>query len=92
MELNQFELGLSWLLAAANEDVRYKRVKDATESYALESNGVFGQWVQSRMMNMLPVEVIPFVEGIVGAIGFDDVMNMLRSLLHNGAICTYSAE
>ncbi len=87
LERRQFELGLSWLLASANEDVRFNRVPAAHDSYALSDGGIFGQWVQKEIMPVLAPHVLGFVNGQLGtAYGFPDVMQVLRSLAGAGDI------
>ena len=85
LERRQFELGLSWLLASANEDARFNRVPAAHDSYALSDGGIFGQWVQKEIMPVLDPDVLGFVNGQLGtAYGFPDVMRVLRSLAGSG--------
>lgn len=85
LDRRQFELGLSWLLAAANEDVRFNRVGDIYGSHALSDIGIYGQWVQKAIMPVLAPGVLDFVNGQLGAAyGFPDVMRVLRSLAGNG--------
>lgn len=85
LDRRQFEVGLSWLLAAAKEDVRFNRVPDVHGSHALSDIGYYGQWVQTEIMPTLDAEVLPFVNAQLGkAYGFPDVMRVLRSLAGNG--------
>lgn len=84
-ERNQFELGLSWLLAAANEDVRFNRVANVYGSHALSDDGIFGQWVKEQLLPAMPAQVLDFVNAQLGtAYGFADVMRCLRSLAGHG--------
>jgi hypothetical protein len=84
-EKRQFEMGLSWLLAAANEDVRFNRVPTIYDSYALSDGGIFGQWVQQELMPVLDPDVLGFVNGkLATAYGFPAVMQVLRSLAGKG--------
>lgn len=81
----QFELGLSWLLAAANEDVRFNRVPTIYDSYALSDDGIFGQWVKSHLLPSIPNAVLDFVNAQLGTTyGFPDVMRFLRALAGQG--------
>jgi hypothetical protein len=85
LERKQFELGLSWLLAAANEDVRFHRIPTVYDSYALSNDGVLGQWVQELLLPAMPAAVLDFVNTQLGtAYGFPDVMYCLRSLAGHG--------
>lgn len=84
-ERRQFELGMSWLLAAANEDVRFNRVPNVYGSYALSDAGIFGQWVRIEIMPVLEPGVLGFVNGQLGtAYGFAEVMKVFRSLAGTG--------
>jgi hypothetical protein len=85
LERRQFELGLSWLLAAAKEDVRFNRVPDVYGSHAMSDIGIYGQWVAKEIMPVLAPGVLDFVNGRLGTVyGFPDVMRVLRSLAGNG--------
>lgn len=85
LERGDFELGLSWLLAAANEDVRFNRIQNVRESYALSEPGIFGQWVESKVLPCVHSDVFGFVGTRLGAsLGFADLMQMLRALAGNG--------
>jgi hypothetical protein len=76
---------LSWLLASANEDVRFNRVVAVHDRYALSDEGIFGQWVRKEIMPVLASDVLGFVNGQLGtAYGFPDVMRVLRSLTGTG--------
>lgn len=84
-ERGQYELGLSWLLASANEDVRFNRVPTVYDSFALSDGGIFGQWVKDHLLPAVPAEVLAFVNARLGtAYGFPDVMRCLRSLAGHG--------
>lgn len=85
LERQQFELGLSWLLASANEDVRFRRVSTVYDSYALSDDGILGQWVKEYLMPVMPGAVLHFVDTQLGMThGFQDVMRCLRSLAGRG--------
>jgi hypothetical protein len=85
LEQDQFELGISWLLAAAKEDVRFGRIADIHGSYAWSQAGIYGQWVDVAIFKKLPPNAIPFVATRLATnIGLPDVMAMLRSLAGNG--------
>lgn len=82
LEQGHFELGLSWLLAAANEDFRFKRISSVPGGYAWD---IYGQWVNSRIMKQLPAGALSFVETRLGAtIGLPEFMEMLKALVGNG--------
>lgn len=84
-ERRQFELGMSWLLAAANEDVRFNRVPNVYGSYALSDSGILGQWVEIEIMPVLQPGVLGFVNSQLGtAYGFAEVMKVFRSLAGTG--------
>ncbi|MFO0796080.1 MAG: hypothetical protein U0804_01320 [Gemmataceae bacterium] len=84
-EQSEFELGLSWLLASANEDVRFNRVPTVYDSYALSDDGIFGQWVKQQLLPSIPSAVLDFVNAQLGtAYGFPDVMRFLRALAGQG--------
>lgn len=84
-ERGQYELGLSWLLASANEDVRFNRVPTVYDSFALSDGGIFGQWVKEQLLPTVPATVLDFVNARLGtAYGFPDVMRCLRSLAGHG--------
>ncbi len=85
LERGDFELGLSFLLAAANEDVRLKRVLHNTQSYAWSIDGIYGQWVASAVITKINPAVFSFVATRLGvSIGITQLMEMLRALAGNG--------
>lgn len=82
LEQGHFELGLSWLLAAANEDLRFNRITSVPGGYAWD---IYSQWVDSRIIKQLPVGALSFVETRLGAsIGLVELMQMLKALSGNG--------
>jgi hypothetical protein len=82
LEQGHFEIGLSWLLAAANEDIRFNRIHCVEESYAWD---IYGQWVNSTFLKMLPRDALSFVSNRLGTtIGSADLMEMLSALAGNG--------
>lgn len=84
-ERGQYELGLSWLLAAANEDLRFGRVTTIYDSFGLSDDGIFGQWVQGHLLPAVPAAVLDFVNGQLGtAYSFPDVMRCLRAFAGHG--------
>lgn len=81
----EYELGLSWLLAAANQDVLFNRVPDVYGSFAMSKDGILGEWVQKNIQPAIPTDVMGFVNTHLGtAYGFDQLMEMLRSLAGQG--------
>ncbi len=85
LELGHFEIGISWLLAAAEEDVRFKRVAFITDSYAWSEQGIYGQWVKSAVLQKLPPGASAFVAKRLGiAIGLGELIEMLRVFAGNG--------
>jgi len=79
-EQNQYELGLSWLLASANKDVRFNRVPTVYDSFALSDGGIFGQWVKEQFPPSVPAAMLDFVNAQLGTnYGFPDVIRCLRA-------------
>jgi len=85
LERKQHELGLSWLLAAANEDLRFNRIQNNYESFALSDDGILGEWVEKSVQPAIPADVMSFVNSKLGkAYGTDQLMEILRSLAGQG--------
>lgn len=85
LELHEYELGLSQLLAAANEDVRFHRVSDLNDSYAWKPDGIYGQWTGTAVLKCLHPDVLSFVASQTGVtIGLPELMEMLRALKGTG--------
>ena len=81
----EYELGLSWLLAAANQDVLFNRAPDVYGSFAMSEDGILGEWVRTRIEPVIPVDVMSFVNTRLGTTcGFDELMEMLRALAGQG--------
>ncbi len=85
LERKQHELGLSWLLAAAHEDVRFNRVPNVYGSHAMSNNGILGDWVKNLVEPAIPADVMGFVNAHLGtAYDIEQLMEMLRSLAGQG--------
>lgn len=85
LERKQHEMGLSWLLAAANEDLRFNRVAEIYRSFAMSDKGILGEWVTKHVQPAVPADVMAFVNAKLGkAYGGDELMKMLRSLAGKG--------
>ena len=82
LELGHFELGISWLLAAANEDFRFNRIPSVPGGYSWD---IYEQWVKAAVLKALPPDAITFVASRLGIkIGLAEVMEMLKGLAGNG--------
>lgn len=82
LEQGHFELGISWLLAASNEDFRFNRIPSTPGGYAWD---IYGQWVESTVLTMLPPDATAFVASRLGiTIGLTEMMEMLKALAGNG--------
>jgi hypothetical protein len=82
LEQGHFELGISWLLAAANEDFRFNRIPSVPGGYAWY---IYSQWVDSAILKKLPANALSFVETRLGVtIGLSELMEMLKALSGNG--------
>ncbi len=82
LEQGHFELGISWLLAAANEDFRFNRIPAVPGGYAWE---IYGQWVDSAVFKKLHPDALSFVAHRLGiTIGLAELMEMLKALAGNG--------
>lgn len=82
LEQGHFELGLSWLLAAANEDFRFNRIPAVPGGYAWE---IYGQWVNSTVLKAFPPDALSFVATRLGVtLGLNELMEMLKALAGNG--------
>lgn len=93
----QFEIGrytqaLSWLHAAASEDMRHRSdITEISESYAFSDHGIFGQWLRHEFMPKLPADVAPFVSSTVGvAISEQDIVSVVRWLAGRGDLNLFS--
>lgn len=82
LELGHFELGISWLLAASNEDFRFNRIPSVPGGYAWD---IYGQWVKSTVFPKLPPDGLAFVANRLGiTLGLPDLMEMLRAFSGKG--------
>lgn len=82
LEQGHFELGISWLLAAANEDFRFHRIPAIPGGYSWD---IYGQWVEATVLKLLPPDALTFVASRLGiAIGLPEVMEMLKALAGYG--------
>lgn len=85
LEQKQHELGLSWLVAAASEDVRFNRVPDVYGSHAMSDSGILGEWVKKLVQPVIPAGVMGTVNSWLGTTyGINEQMQMLRSLAGKG--------
>lgn len=86
LELGQYETALSWLHAAAQQDIAHRAgVTSIYDSYAFSSDGIFGQWLRSRVLTKLPPGVMGFVNTQLGShYGVPDVEAFCRWLAGGG--------
>lgn len=78
LEQGHYELGISWLLAASNEDYRFNRISTSPGGYAWE---IYGKWVDACILKTLQPTALSFVSSRLGiSIGLPEFMEMLTSL------------
>ena len=66
LEAQRYHEGLAWLLAAAQEDLENRGVRDPLGSYAWSDEGVFGQFFRSRVLPQIPADVTAFLDQHLG--------------------------
>lgn len=80
-ERGLYSRGIAYLHAAAEEDKTTYGITDISQSYALSSSGIFGQWLNIVLGNMMPPGVLPFLAGVLtGNYGPSHVKELCRSL------------
>ena len=52
LEMGLYSRGIAYLHAAAEEDKTTYGIADASDSYALSSSGIFGQWLEIVLLSM----------------------------------------
>lgn len=92
-EVGKYAQGLSWLHAAAQEDIHHRSdVKCIFDSYAFSDTGIFGQWLNAQVIKKLPPDAIAYVSAQLGTnISEADVRAFIRWLAGKGDLSLISA-
>jgi hypothetical protein len=62
IEAARYDLGVSWLHAAAQEDISNLGIQNALDSNALSDDGIFVQFLNAFVLRRLPTDLIPFLD------------------------------
>lgn len=92
LEAARYDLGVSWLHAAAQEDIKNRGLTNPLESYALRDDGIFGQFLNAYVLKRLPKDLVTFLDWNVGqAHGDADLRSVYRWLAGGGDISLISS-
>jgi hypothetical protein len=92
LEGARYDVGVSWLHAAAQEDISNRGIKDPLGSYALSDDGIFGQFLNAFVLKRLPKDLVTFLDANVGqAHSCADLRLVYRWLAGGGDISLISS-
>lgn len=87
LEAARYDVGVSWLHAAAQEDIKNRGLTNPLDSYALSDDGIFGQFLNSYVLKRLPKDLVAFLDANVGQAHSDaDLRSVYRWLAGGGDI------
>lgn len=92
LEGARYDVGVSWLHAAAQEDINNRGIKESLDSYALSDDGIFGQFLNAYVLKRLPKDLVTFLDTHIGrAYGDADFRLVYRWLAGGGDISLISS-